>query len=69
MAIATDEDPPKALERISQEWFKQGGHYLRVKELQTFDSKTILLLFNVSIQLPKKCLLEEFKMILTEVKC
>jgi hypothetical protein len=28
MAIATDKDPPKALERISQEWFKQGGCYL-----------------------------------------
>ncbi len=39
-----------------------------MKELQTFDSKTILLLFNVSIQLPKKCLLEEFKMILTEAQ-
>ncbi len=68
MAIAMDKEPAEVLERINQEWFKQGGQYLRVKELQTFDSKTILTLFNLSIQVPKKCLLEEYKVILTDAQ-
>ena len=67
-AIATEEDPSEILERINQEWFKQGGRYLRVKDLQSFDSVTIITLFNISIQVPKKCLLEEYKMILTDAQ-
>jgi hypothetical protein len=67
-AIASEEEPSEILERINQEWFKQGGRYLRVKELQSFDSVTIITLFNISIQVPKKCLLEEYKMILTEAQ-
>jgi hypothetical protein len=67
-AIATEEDPSEILERINQEWFKQGGRYLRVKDLQSFDSVTIITLFNISIQVPKKCLLEEYKLILTEAQ-
>jgi hypothetical protein len=67
-AIATEEEPTEILEAINQEWFKQGGRYLRVKELQSFDSVTIITLFNVSIQVPKKCLLEEYKMILMEAQ-
>jgi hypothetical protein len=63
-----EEEPSEILERINQEWFKQGGRYLRVKELQSFDSETIITLFNVSIQVPKKCLLEEYKMILMDAQ-
>ena len=67
-AIASDEEPTEILERINQEWFKLGGRYLRVKDLQSFDSVTIITLFNISIQVPKKCLLEEYMTILTEAQ-
>ncbi len=67
-AIAMEEEPLEILECINQEWFKQGGRYLRVKELQSFDSETIITLFNVSIQVPKKCLLEEYNMILMDAQ-
>ena len=66
--IATEEEPSEILKCINQEWFKQGGRYIRVKELQSFDSETIITLFNVSIQVPKKCLLEEYKMILMDAQ-
>ncbi len=66
--MAMGDEPSETLEEINQEWFKQGGRYLRVMKLQSFDSETIIALFNISIQVPKKCLLEEYKMILMEAQ-
>jgi hypothetical protein len=64
MAVATDEDPAEVMDRVRQEWGRIGGKMLRVKELQSFDSKTIISLFNISTQVPKKIILEEFRAIL-----
>ncbi len=41
---------------------------LKVKELQLFDSKAILSLFNICTQVPKKCFLKEFEAILIEAQ-
>jgi hypothetical protein len=42
MAIATDEEPEDLLARICHEWCCQGGNMFKVKELQSFESKTVL---------------------------
>jgi hypothetical protein len=65
MATATDEEPKDLLARVCHEWHRQGGNMLKVKELQTFESKTILCLFNVFTSTPKKYVLREFREILT----
>ncbi len=57
--IATDEELEELLARISHEWHMRGGIILRVKELQSFDSKTILCLFNVLTATRKKTILAE----------
>jgi hypothetical protein len=64
MAVTTDEDPAEVMDRVRQEWGRIGGKMLRVKELQLFGSKTIISLFNISTQVLKKIILEEFRVIL-----
>ncbi len=64
MAVTTDKDAAEVMDRICQEWGRIGGKMLRVKGLQSLDSETIISLFNVSIQVPKKIILEEFRAIL-----
>jgi hypothetical protein len=64
MAVASDEDPAEIMDRIRQEWGRMGGKMLKVKDLQSFDSETIISLFNICTQIPKKLILEEFKSIL-----
>jgi hypothetical protein len=59
MAIATDEDPGKVVERIRQEWGRIGGKLLRIKELQSFDSESIFGIYSVSTQIPKHLLLKD----------
>ena len=63
-AVATDEEPAEVMDRIRQEWGRLGGKMLKVKDLQSFDSETIISLFNICTQIPKKLILEEFKLIL-----
>ncbi len=65
MAIATNEEPDDLLARVCHEWHCWGGNMLKVKELQSFDSKTILCLFNVFTSTPKKNVLHEFCKVLT----
>ena len=65
-AVATDEDPEELIARVSHEWHRRGGNLLKVKELQTFESETILCLFNVFTSTPKKTILFEFQEILEE---
>jgi hypothetical protein len=57
MAIATNEPLEEVTDRIRQEWGRMGGKMLRVKDLQSFESKTILSLFNVCTQIPKNLIL------------
>jgi hypothetical protein len=64
MAIATDEEPEDLLARVCHEWHHWGGNRLKVKELQSFESKTILCLFNVFTSTPKKNVLCKFCKIL-----
>ena len=64
MAVASDKDPAEIMDRIRQEWGRMGGKMLKVKDLQSFDSETIISLFNICTQIPKKLILEEFKSIL-----
>jgi hypothetical protein len=65
-AFATDEDPEDLLYRVSHEWHRRGGSLLKLKELQTFESKTILCLFNVFTLTPKKTILSGLQDILTQ---
>jgi hypothetical protein len=65
-AFATDEDPEDVLARICHEWHRRGGGILKVKELQTFESETILCLFNILTLTPKKTILAEYKTILEQ---
>lgn len=65
-AFASDENPEDVLDRISHEWHRRGGGILKVKELQTFESETILCLFNILTITPKKTILAELKTILEE---
>jgi hypothetical protein len=68
MEIATDEEPKDLLARVCHEWCRWGGNMLKVKELQSFKSKTNLCLFNVFTSTPKKNVLHEFCKILMAVQ-
>jgi hypothetical protein len=63
-----DEDPEELLARIIHEWQHRGGILLRIKELQTFESETILSLFNICTAVPKKFILDEFLTILAQAQ-
>jgi hypothetical protein len=47
LAIATDTDLEDLLSRIIHEWQLRGGILLRIKELQSFKSDTILAFYNI----------------------
>ncbi len=68
LAAAMDENPEELISRIQLEWSKKGGIKLEVKGLQSLESETILMLFNVYTLTPQKILLDELKMILTEAQ-
>ena len=53
LAIATDKDPEDLLLRIIHEWQRHGGILLRIKELQSFKSNTILAFYNIFTATPK----------------
>jgi hypothetical protein len=65
MAIATDTDPEELILCVVHEWHRMGGVRLQIKELQTFESETILSLFNIFTATNKKILLAELHEILT----
>jgi hypothetical protein len=65
MMIATDPDPEELILRVIHEWHKMGGVHLQIKEVQIFESETILLLFNIFTATNKKILLVEIHEILT----
>jgi hypothetical protein len=46
----------------------QGGILLRIKELQSFESETILAFYNIFTATPKKYILQEFRTILQEAQ-
>jgi hypothetical protein len=66
--FVTNEDPEDLLVRVSHKWHRRGGIVLKVKDLQTFKSKTILCLFNIFTSTPKKTVLHEFKEILSKAQ-
>jgi hypothetical protein len=68
LAIAMDEDPEELLARIIHEWQCHGGILLRIKELQSFESKTVLSLFNICTAVPKKFILDKFLTILAQAQ-
>jgi hypothetical protein len=68
LAIATDEDPKEILARIIHEWQHRGGILLRIKELQSFESKTVLALFSICTAVPKKLILDKFCTILAQAQ-
>jgi hypothetical protein len=53
-AKAMDEDLDNLMARISHERHCRGGVMLKIKELQSFESETILCLFNFFTSTPKK---------------
>jgi hypothetical protein len=63
-AFATDKEPEDLHARVSHEWHRHGGILLKIKELQTFKSKTILCIFNIFTSTRKKTVLYEFQEIL-----
>ncbi len=65
MGIATDTDPEELIWRVVHEWHRMGEFQLQIKELQTFESETILLLFNIFTATNEKILLAELHEILT----
>jgi hypothetical protein len=65
MAIATDTDPEELISHVIYEWLRMGGVHLQIKELQPFESETILLLLNIFTATNKKILLAELHEILT----
>jgi hypothetical protein len=67
-AIAMDEDPKELLARIIHEWQRCGGILLRIKELQSFKSETVLSLFNICTAVSKKLILDEFLTILVQAQ-
>ena len=68
LGIATDKEPEDVLSRIIHEWQRRGGILLRIKELQSFDSDTILAFYNIFTATPKKYILQEFRAILLEAQ-
>jgi hypothetical protein len=66
--IATDEDPEELLARIIHEWQHRGGILLRIKELQSFESKMVLTLFSICTVVPKKLILDKFCTILAQAQ-
>jgi hypothetical protein len=68
MAVATDTDPDELILRVIHEWHRMGGVHLQIKELQTIESETILLLFNIFTATNKKILLAELHEILTAAR-
>ena len=68
LAIATGKDPEDLLSRIIHEWQQRGGILLRIKELQSFESNTILAFYNIFTTTPKKYILHEFRTILQEAQ-
>jgi hypothetical protein len=64
MAIAMDVPPKQVMELISFKWNKSGGRRIIIKELQSFDSKIILALFNMYTGTNKKMIMAELRSIL-----
>jgi hypothetical protein len=65
MVITTDTIPDKLISRVVHEWHRLGGVCLQIKELQTFESGTILSLFKIFTATNKKILPVELHEILT----
>jgi hypothetical protein len=65
MVIATDTNHEELIMRVVHEWHRKGGVCLQIKELQTFESETILLLFNIFTATNKKILHADLHEILT----
>ena len=68
LAMAIDKDPEDLLSQIIYEWQRCWGILLRVKDLQSFKSDTILAFYNIFTTTPKKYLLQEFRAILREAQ-
>ncbi len=68
LAIATDIEPKDLVSRIVHKWHRIGGVRLTIKDLQSFESKTILSCFNVFTQTNKTILLAELEDILTQAQ-
>ena len=68
LAMATGNDAEDLHLRIIHEWQRRGGILLRVKEIQSFESDTILAFYNILESTPKKYLLHEFRTILQEAQ-
>jgi hypothetical protein len=64
LVMATGKNPKDLLPRIIHKWQHRGGILLRVKELQSFKSDTILAFNNIFTSTPKNYLLQEFCSIL-----
>jgi hypothetical protein len=68
LAIATDVEPKNLVSCIVHEWHRIGGVLLTIKDLQSFESETILSCFNMFIQTNKAILLAELEDILTQAQ-
>jgi hypothetical protein len=68
MAITTGKEPEDLLARVSHESHWHGGIMLKVKDLQSFESETILCLFNVFTATNKKTVLAELCEVLSKAQ-
>jgi hypothetical protein len=65
MTFATDTNHKELILCVVHKWYRMGRVHLQIKELQTFETKTILSLFNIFTATNKKILLAELQEILT----
>jgi hypothetical protein len=68
MEIATDKEPEDLLARISHGWHWRGGIMLKVKDLQSFESETILCLSKIFTATNKKTVWEELCEVLSKAQ-
>ncbi len=68
LAMAMDKNPKDLLSIIIHKWQRRGGILPQVKELQSFESDTILAFYNIFTSPSKNYLLQEFCSIIREAQ-
>jgi hypothetical protein len=47
LCFSSDKEPEKIVERVAGEWGKAGGKKLYLKEISSFDTKTVATIFHL----------------------
>ncbi len=68
MIVSTEVRPQELTDCVTHEWARSGGNRLKIKDLQTIESKTVVTFFCVSTMTPKAVLLAELRTILLQAQ-